>query len=771
MIGYNGSVGLRNDGLDALTSKIDLNAAVGVLVTVRIATVPSGTGALASLFDINDVAIANPITTDNFGNYFFKIDEGTYDIITREGTPDVVTEPSQLMGASSPFKRVIPFDTLDLARTDVNPLNIFNGAVLNLEERTTGNGGGAMWDVYPSGAFPTGPLIFDVIAHATLPLQLKLRKESNRWYPAQFGLISDDATGTIPVDNFKVLNYISSIMVDYMSLEFDGGVVNLAHDFGYQLSAINGYPALKLQSLKSIWLNGNGACIKVTNHDLAVNNGLLFLGFDAVQTLHVNGFTSEMSFVNRNNSATYYPFCGFAEGIDTLGTPTARAFDELSSDLHFYSITFNNFHPEGSFGQALNSFPGDPNNGFKIYGVTVLGDTNAAGREFQNTGVTFRDNSFLPTHNGYGFWSWAYNNVEAHGNKATQFNGWSSDSNGVESGAGVPMIRYHQWFCSGYDVHDNQFTARDIADRVGAYKGPAYFCHATQNSSAEWQRGETNVHDNEISLRTSDIGIAVNTYGTVNIHNNNINGVIASDRPLAGIDILTFENGKGWYSIKGNNVDENFSGPLVRVEVGATLAANRRVKSLTIDNNDVKGSFGNVVAFVDNTGKTTLGVERFYCRGNTFDGENSEFSPANTNGAVIFANTVTEATDVFTIKNNEVRHFYNIELSGPQTVVSEGNGGDNITASTNYNYLPTNKQTVLLKEVTTGNTPRVGVDTADLFRYTAERRSTTSGLVLQVSSGSVPGGSSFAGATPANEVWYIEQTGIANKGIAIANNN
>ncbi|MCJ8293760.1 MAG: hypothetical protein MJK15_05070 [Colwellia sp.] len=101
MIGYNGSIVLRNDELDVITSKIDLNAGVGILVTVRLATVPAGAGTTASLFDINDASIANPITSDNKGNYFFKVAAGTYDIITKEGTPSEVIEPSQAIGLTA----------------------------------------------------------------------------------------------------------------------------------------------------------------------------------------------------------------------------------------------------------------------------------------------------------------------------------------------------------------------------------------------------------------------------------------------------------------------------------------------------------------------------------------------------------------------------------------------------------------------------------------------------------------------------------------------
>lgn len=657
-------------------------------------------------------------------------------------------------------KVVINYPTLLAAQSDAS-LKINQSC--KLKERTIGNGGGGDWNVVlTSSVSPNGYNIVQSLAVPTLSLVLS--QPFWGYNLAQWGLIKDVSTGSVPEDNFDVLEFASSQLDSYMSLEFPGGVVHLAHSRGYNPSKINGESAVNLQSLKSIWLNGNSTCIKVTDHDLSVNNGLLFLKYDAVQTLHVHGFTSEMSYINRNNSSTYYPFCGFAEGSDTLGTPTARTFDQLSSNIHCYNVTFNNFHPEGSYGQAQNSFPGDPNNGFKIYGFTAFGDTNAVGRKFQNSDVTFRDNNFLPTHNGYGFWAWAYNNVEAHSNKAKQYNSWSSDYLGNLVGGGVPMIRYHQWYCSGYAVHNNQFTARDLEDRVGPYIGVATFCHATQNGSFEWQRGVTNIHDNDVTLRTNDVGINVGVYGTINVHNNNVNGVLLSDRPLAGIDVFVGENGKSWISIKGNNVDENFSGPLVRVDCGASTAAKRRVKKLTIDSNEVEGSFGSIVSFNNNSSRAFVGVEEFFFRANSCNGKNSEFDPLNSNGAAVLSQVCNVASDVFTLRNNNVSDFYNLEKSGSQIVISEGNELNNITSSTNFNYLPINKQARSFVTATAGQVPRVGISSVDLFSYRAEKRDASTGLVLTVEAGEVTGGTSLAGATPAGEVWYIDQTLIAKKG-------
>lgn len=86
---YNNSVVLRNDGTDPSTSNDNLNAGVGVNVTVRVSSTPTaGQGALASIFNIAEDVIANPLQTDNQGNYNFKAPDGIYDIVIAEGTPD-----------------------------------------------------------------------------------------------------------------------------------------------------------------------------------------------------------------------------------------------------------------------------------------------------------------------------------------------------------------------------------------------------------------------------------------------------------------------------------------------------------------------------------------------------------------------------------------------------------------------------------------------------------------------------------------------------------
>lgn len=122
---YNNSVSLRNDGVDPSTSEKDLNAGVGINVTVRVASTPvAGQGALASIFNISDDAIGNPLQTDNQGNYNFKAPDGVYDIVIAEGTADEkILSSEEIIELTYTLKNgVIVFSTFALldAYTPVN---------------------------------------------------------------------------------------------------------------------------------------------------------------------------------------------------------------------------------------------------------------------------------------------------------------------------------------------------------------------------------------------------------------------------------------------------------------------------------------------------------------------------------------------------------------------------------------------------------------------------------------------------------------------------
>ena len=115
MKAYHNSVVLRNDGQDTATGKFDLNAGVTKQVTVRI----NSSQALAIVYDLNEVQIANPVTTDSNGNYKFKANDDIYDVIISEGGPDEykiekvdILAQGLTVGSLSSYTDYI-FDTID----------------------------------------------------------------------------------------------------------------------------------------------------------------------------------------------------------------------------------------------------------------------------------------------------------------------------------------------------------------------------------------------------------------------------------------------------------------------------------------------------------------------------------------------------------------------------------------------------------------------------------------------------------------------------------
>ena len=106
MKAYHGTAVLKFD--DGTTG----NAASGAPVTVRI----NSTQALATVFDVDDIAIGNPLSADSNGNYSFKATDNIYDIIVSEGTAnEVKLEKVEVIETSSLINdqsQTYEFDTI-----------------------------------------------------------------------------------------------------------------------------------------------------------------------------------------------------------------------------------------------------------------------------------------------------------------------------------------------------------------------------------------------------------------------------------------------------------------------------------------------------------------------------------------------------------------------------------------------------------------------------------------------------------------------------------
>jgi len=75
---------------------------------------------------------------------------------------------------------VIRFNTLGDALSESNPTLMFDGAALNIKERTTGNGGGAMWDVVlTTSVTPNTYEVVQCTGIFTLSLVLRIQDKVN----------------------------------------------------------------------------------------------------------------------------------------------------------------------------------------------------------------------------------------------------------------------------------------------------------------------------------------------------------------------------------------------------------------------------------------------------------------------------------------------------------------------------------------------------------------------------------------------------------------
>tara|TARA_R110000868_G_scaffold162439_1_gene393694 strand:- start:30511 stop:31800 length:1290 start_codon:yes stop_codon:yes gene_type:complete len=181
MKAYNNSVTLRNDGVDPSTYEKDLNAGIGINVTVRVASTPvAGLGATASIFDIADVPLANPMSTDNQGNYTFKVTDGLYDIIIAEGTADEVilssVEIVELITPDFINNLSLPYVFDDIPSALGSPL-LIAGKTLYLKNYSAGDRDSSHWNVVDLATVTISSKY--TLQHDTLPLALVSKNEGS----------------------------------------------------------------------------------------------------------------------------------------------------------------------------------------------------------------------------------------------------------------------------------------------------------------------------------------------------------------------------------------------------------------------------------------------------------------------------------------------------------------------------------------------------------------------------------------------------------------
>lgn len=109
---------------------------------------------------------------------------GTF--VSENTDPDDVTDAVQLTDKN--------FDILADAVAETSIRKLFDGAVLNIKERTAGNGGGAIWDVVVAGSTPDVDLpdTFSIVACTGIPALALVLRRGDIINIREFGAIGDD---------------------------------------------------------------------------------------------------------------------------------------------------------------------------------------------------------------------------------------------------------------------------------------------------------------------------------------------------------------------------------------------------------------------------------------------------------------------------------------------------------------------------------------------------------------------------------------------------
>jgi hypothetical protein len=234
MKSYHNSVVLRNDGEDPSSLKLDLNAGISEQVTVRI----SSTQLLASIFDIDGVATGNPLTTDSNGNYAFKADDETYDIIVREGTLDEVK-----------------IEKVEISEAIPSDIRSF-GAI-------------------PDGVFNSGTALFNACATGNTVVITKTP------LPYVFELI--EAQVNTVLDNLKFIRAEQEILIQLPEMDITRGTIQVGAE--YMLNITVRGETVSQQSITSINIDSQAAGDHRVTFSVSDSSAYSVGGFVFVKTL------------------------------------------------------------------------------------------------------------------------------------------------------------------------------------------------------------------------------------------------------------------------------------------------------------------------------------------------------------------------------------------------------------------------------------------------------------------------------------------------------
>ena len=465
------------------------------------------------------------------------------------------------------------------------------------------------------------------------------------------------AVGNGVTDDTAALVAATLALQNEQTLDFGNGTYLISYQ-GTPYSSINGNVVMDFLNKSDIGLVGNGATIRVVNHNITTNGGLRFANFKGCKRVHIEGFNFDMTFTGVNTSASFYPFCGAITVIDD--NAATQEFSTLNSDFLIERCTFKLFHPYGNWALSGTTYVGDPNNGYKLFSIFAYGPHTPSTDENLCRNITVDNCTWLDGHNGYGIWVWAWNNCKVTGCTVTNWATKHSTSAGVYAGGGVAFIRNIPFWAHGMVVTDNHFSSRPSASRSEDFAGISQFYMQANNMSGVGSgKGETIISNNVVinGGAAGDMCVFHNDYGNLIVSNNQFDGH-DGQLPAVGAQGITFTPsttgglGESTLSVTGNTFGEWLHGGAVFFQNGSnTNAGDRRCRSLVVtDNIQRSGDF-----FVRMTGysySTYEGCPYTVITGNVIDGTRTSLFPPpspNNYGIAYAGNAVG---DIGVIANN-----------------------------------------------------------------------------------------------------------------------
>ena len=245
------------------TGNVLANGTVGFYVNT--------TSDLDSIFSDEALTVSqtNPYPLDAYGRIAGDVKyAGKKTLTIRTESGGFVRTIDNVSTSADPTRTVIPHDTLADAVADVT-LNVLGGDAINIAERTTGNGGGAMWDVVLSSTVTENTYnIVQCTGVGTLSLVLR---HNGAITPEQWGISDstsvevDDSVGVqalLDDNTIRRVNgdptktyFFSQIVTNKQKFTWDGGIFRLKRtDTLTNNTSWNSWPSGAAQSTGNDWL-------------------------------------------------------------------------------------------------------------------------------------------------------------------------------------------------------------------------------------------------------------------------------------------------------------------------------------------------------------------------------------------------------------------------------------------------------------------------------------------------------------------------------------